>query len=90
MLECLLCGNAACRVVDEDLLQKIQEVLQERVRGRNDILRSITLVVISKIVGQGETYVESLHCLDKSLRCSRGVRSRIIELQPLEIPETTG
>lgn len=72
-------------VVDEDFLEKIQELDVEVSVGRNDFLSHVRTC---NQYGDWMTYLKLLHGLDVFLRLLGGVRVGVVELLALEVSKS--
>lgn len=85
VVEGLLGGDALRGVVHEDPLEKVAEVLEERVAGREDVLQGSALPP-SRAATDSGTHLEPLHGVDEPARPPRRVGGGVVQLQPFEVP----
>ena len=85
MLQRLFRGYPAAGVVDKYLLQQVQEERQEFVARRYYFLYHVSSLQFGR-TERPSTNIESFHSLDESTGGTSRLGSRVVELQPLEVP----
>lgn len=90
MLQGLLGRDTVSGIIDEYFLQQIPEILQKGCVVGNYLLQDKHISQIHDNPVDGmmlDTYIQLLHGLHETFRCSRRFGLRVIQFTPLEVPK---